>query len=520
MATPVAHGLTALLLLSIFAATWFVGIVPTRTHPYDSLFFAESGWRTLLGQRPHVDYYSPFGDGAQLLLAAGQWMAGGTLEGIGYLSACFGLLMGVWAYLLLYRRAPVALAVGAAGLLALLSVAPVSLGFSFAQSSQAMFYNRFCFAALALVILECFPLWGRHSLAGAISTGVICAFFLFMKGSYFMVAVVLAATSLVWDPAFSFRRIPVMLAGFLAAALPFALYLRFRFDLFFADLAMAGAARSAYLRSNTMRELFTQDVWQLLVMLGVAVALGHHSRFRGTWRQWRYTVLAAVLYCSGVLLMSTNAQPGRLPLNELWALVAAVALFEIATRDSDRVTIATVGFLSLAVVLPNLTIDIGALANGMRLKYAHNAKYAYNIPIGGLAPWVMLDDYHGVEEIFDTGAAIAPYVQDGVDLLRQNMRAGDRILTFDCYNPFPFLLGVAPPKGGMAAAVYPTVFNEEHHPPAGFFFRDTDVVMYPKQAAVKNEISSGLERIYGADLVRQFTVVAESSLWKLYRRNP
>jgi hypothetical protein len=518
-ATVATYWITGILLAGVFAVTWFIGIVPTRTHPYDSLYFAESGYRTLLGQRPHLDYYSPYGDSVQLLLAAGQWMAGGTLNGVGYMSACYGLIMGIWAYLLLRHRAPAPLTIAMAVYLMLLSVAPVSLGYSFANSSQAMFYNRFSFAILSLLILECFPLWGRHSRAGAISTGVICAVLLFMKGSYFMVAVSFAAVSLLWNDGFSFKRIAAILGGFVAASLPFALYLGFRLDLFLGDMALAGRARSAFLQPDKILELFKQESWHLMILVPVALTVGYHSRYRGTWRMWRMPILTVVLYCSSVLLTSTNAQIARLPLNEFWALVCAAALFEIATRAPDRITIAIMAVLSLGVAWPYVMTDVVALANGARLKQSYNTQYAHNIPIGRMTPWVMLDDYHGPEEKTDTGAAIVPYVTDGVNLLRQHMRPGETILTFDCYNPFPYLLGSTPPKGGMGSAVYPQVFNQVDHPPSSLFFRDVDLVMYPKKPAVTDFIFSALPAIYGEDLERQYTVVAESPLWKLYRRN-
>lgn len=513
------HWLVSGLLLGIFAATWFIGVVPTRLHPYDYLWFAESGYRTLLGQRPHIDYYSPYGDGVQLLLAAGQWMANGTMDGVGYLGACYGLAMGAWGYSLLWRRAPALLTVAMACYLALLSAAPVSLGYSFANSSHAMFYNRFSFAMISLLILECFPLWGRHSRAGAISTGVICALLLFLKGSYFMVAVAFAAASLLWNPGVSFKRIWTILAGFALASLPFAFYMHFRLDLFLSDMALAGRARAAFLPLSKILDLGTQELWHLYILLPVAIAVGYHSEFRGTWRAWRMPILTVALYCSCVLLTATNAQIGRLPLDELWALMCAAALFDASRRSADRFTVALVGVLSLGVALSYVATDLGALANGVRLKHSHNAKYAHNIPIGGMAPWVILDDYQGSAEVVDTGAAVVPYVTDGVNLLREHMRQGETILTFDCYNPFPYLLGTIPPKGGMGSAVFPQVFNPADHPPSSLFFRDVDLVMYPKKPAVNAFIFSALPEIYGADLERQYTVAAESDLWKLYRRN-
>lgn len=522
---PALHILFAVILAVIFAATWFVGVVPTRVHPYDTVLFADAGWRTLAGLRPHLDYYSPYGSGVQLLLAAGQWLADGTIDGVGYMGACVGLIVGAWAYLLLLRRASPAIAVAGGALLALLCVAPVSLGYTYNFSSQAMFYNRFAFALLGLLIIEAFPVLpsSSNSAGGAFSTGVICALLLFLKASYFGVAVALAAASLLWKQLLQPRRLFMMACGFLAGALPFLLYLEFRVDLLYSDLHIAAASRTAPLALIPIVSLFTQDLIQLFILSALGFLLGYEYVAQGWWR-WRFVLLAFLLYGSGVLLMSTNAQPTRLPLDELLALLFAGTFLEIALRSSARLQPAVaiaLAIVALGITLPNAATDAAALANGMRLKRSYNPAYAHIVPIPVMAPFVMLDDYTTASETsINTGTFLVPYLTDGVELLRRHLQPGELVATMDCYNPFPFLLQIPPPKGGMAAAASGFVFNEKHHPPENGYFGNADVVMYPKHPAVSEEIFSGLPKIYGPELARRFTLAAESSWWKLYRRNP
>jgi hypothetical protein len=522
---PGPHFLFAVIMLAIFGATLFTGIVPTRSHPYDVVFFADAGWRTLSGLRPHLDYYSPYGDGVQLLLAAGQWLAGGSVEGVGYISGCVGVVVGVWAYLLLLRRTSSLFAVVTAASLALLSVATVSLGYSFALASQAMFYNRFAFAFLGLVIIEAFPLSSdpKFTTAGAFSTGVASALLLFLKASYFAVAVVLAAASLLWTTPIQLRRLVFLAVGFVAGALPFLVYLRFRVDLLYGDIHMAGASRTAPLKLSALMNFFTQDILQLVILLALAFLLGYEYGSPSVIRRWRIALLAFTLYIAGVLLMSTNAQPSRLPLDELLALLLAGAFLEIATRATSRIqpaVAAALAVIALGLALPNIATDAAALANGMRLKRSYNRDYAHNIPIAGMEPWIIVDDYIAPEATINTGAFLAPYLTDGVELLRANLKPGERVATMDAYNPFPFLLGIPPPTGGMAAAAYHIVFDERNHPDANVYFGNADVVMYPQHAALNEEMFAGLPKIYGAALEQRFQMVAESAGWKLYRRRP
>lgn len=521
---PALHIFFVVILAAIFAATWFIGVVPTRVHPYDTVFFADAGWRTLAGLRPHLDYYSPYGSGVQLLLAAGQWLAGGTIDGVGYMGACVGLIVGAWAYLLLLRRASPAIAVAGGALLALLCVAPVSLGYTYAFSSQAMFYNRFAFALLGLLIIEAFPVLpsSPNSAVGAFSTGVICALLLFLKASYFAVAVALAAASLLWKQPLQLRRLLTIACGFLAGAFPFLIYLQFRVDLLYADLQMAAVSRTAPLAPIAIVSLFTQDLIQLFILSALGFLLGYEYAAQGLPR-WRFVILAFVIYGSGILLMSTNAQPARLPLDEMLALLFAGAFLEIALRPSARLqpAIATaLAIVALGITLPNAGTDAAALANGMRLKRFYNPAYAHIVPIPVMAPFVMLDDYTTASETsINTGTFLVPYLTDGVELLRRHLQPGELVTTMDSYNPFPFLLQISPPQGGMAAAVGGFLFDEKHHPTENGYFGNADVVMYPKHSALNEDMFSKLPKIYGPELAHRFTLAAESSWWKLYRRN-
>ena len=477
-----------------------------------------------------MDFYCPYGAGLFWLLQTGQWLSGGTLDGIGYVHALAGLVVGVWGYVLL-RKGPAVLALSAAVLLTLLCVAPVSLGYSFSVTSQAMFYNRFGFAFLGLLILECFPssarLEARHGgLWAGLSTGAVCALLLFLKASYFMVAVVLALASLLWRK-IQWQRLAGIAAGFLIAALPFLVYIRFDVGGMFADLRMAGLARLNPLSPAEVMTLFTQDIMALFALLALGFILGLERTSAGShwfWR-WRFSLLSLALYTAGDLLMATNAQPSRLPLTELLALLLACRFLELAAAGAKgsalpKAVSVALAVIALGITVPNAATDALALVDGIRLKRHYNAQYAYLVPISGFKPWIVLDDYAYPGATVNTGATLVPYLTDGVALLKQQFSPGERVATFDGYNPFPYLLQIPPPHGGVAAAGYGIVFNDLHHPSADAYFGNADIVMYPKQSALGEDRFAGLEKTYGADLARRFTLSAESSRWRLYRRNP
>src|ERR1035437_557489 len=205
-----SHLTIAALLVVILGISIRTGIVPMRSYVNDISFFADNGWRVLWGQRPHADYSSGQGPLTYLLPALGLKLAGGNLNGLGYGNAFAGIVIGIWAYALLVRRVSGLLAMAGAAMLCLLALAPVTLGETFQLSTIAMSYNRLGYALLGLLIVESFPLREAEparGVWGAFSTGAVCAILLFLKASYFLVALVLAAVSLAWSGRLERRRL-------------------------------------------------------------------------------------------------------------------------------------------------------------------------------------------------------------------------------------------------------------------------------------------------------------------------
>src|SRR5260370_42113817 len=60
----------------IGGASALMGAVPTRLFGHDIFFLLDNGWRVINGQRPHLDYYSPWGPVTFLVTAAGIFFFG------------------------------------------------------------------------------------------------------------------------------------------------------------------------------------------------------------------------------------------------------------------------------------------------------------------------------------------------------------------------------------------------------------------------------------------------------------
>src|ERR1035437_3618522 len=521
-----SHLAIAALLVVILGISIRTGIVPMRSYVEDILFFADNAWRVLWGQRPHVDYSSGLGPVTYLLSGLGIKLAGGNLNGLGYGNAIAGIAIGVWAYVLLVRRVSGLVAVAGAAMLCLLALAPVQLGENFRLSTIAMGYNRQGYALLGLLIVESFPL--RHEepergVGGALSTGALCAILLFLKANYFLVGLMLAAISLVWSGRLERRRLFGLAVGFAVVAMAFLAYLRFDVSAMLADLRMAADARGGAVSAASLRGGFAENFPNFLILAGLAAmaqVVGRPPADRG-WvarvLRFRALALAGTVYCAGVLLLVTNCQLERLHLHEFVALVFLDWILQCSWLDARHA--AVLSMVGIGLILGAQSADGLALVNGLRLKLHPRQEFAYPVTRGGCAGAVFLDDYRenkGTHRAY--GNFYAAYLNDGTDLLRRELQPGEKVTTMDTYNPFPFALGIEPPRGGMASATYNYLFSDRYHPTADAFFGNADVVMFPKEHGLTDAKWEGMKKYYIPEMERRFVQVAESAQWRMYRR--
>ena len=512
------------ILIVILGVCLRTGVMPMRSYVEDVIFFADNAWRVLWGQRPHVDYSSGLGPVTYLISALGVKLAGGNLNGLGYGNALAGIAIGIWAYVLLVRRVSGWLAVAGAAMLCLLALAPLQLGESFRLSTIAMSYNRQGYALLGILIIESFPMrpqepgrgWG-----GALSTGAVCAILLFLKANYFLVSVVLAAVSLMWNGRFERRRMAGLAIGFAVVAMAFLAYLRFDIGAMWRDLRMAADARSGAVSPAFVMQVFAENVpgFLILAALGALVAPpGAADRgWVGRVLHFRVLLLAAMVYCAGVLLLVTNCQLERLPLHELLALLFLDCI--LASWWLDVRYAAVMAVVGIGLILGTQSSDGLAVLNGLRLKLHTPTAYAYPVSGGGFDGAVFVDDNlenKGTHRAY--GNFLALYLNDGTALLRREIKPGEKVITMDTYNAFPFALGIEPPRGGMASATYQYLFSDRLHPSPDAFFGTADVVMFPKEHALTDAKWVGMTKYYIPEMERRFVQVAESAQWLLYRR--
>lgn len=493
---------------AICGLTAFIGVAPIRLFGHDIFFSLDNSYRVLQGQIPHRDFESAWGPLIYLIDAVGLRLSGLRPEGLGYANAIFGALIATWAYLVARRRlSPWAACV--LGIYTLLLImAPFSLGYEPLNFSHAMNYNRYGFALLGIVIVECAA--ASPGVGGGWSTGIAFASLAFLKVTYAVVAVPLI---LITGGASLFRkkRLVALCGGGALVALLVLLYLRFDIADMVSDLAMAASGRG---RSWKPRQIFALGFGQFadsvpLLLLVLAAGI---SRLR-------WCAIAVLTLALGGFLLSTNHQPATLPLNAFVAVVLADAFFRQTAGAGKTAEGAIVVFLTLACVAP-LCFESGvSIVAAAREKLRPSTGEVVRLATERGASLIFP---RGPFETETGGPAYVHAINDGLALLRRRTGPRDGVLTIDMVNPFNYLLDRPSPTGGLAAGAFNYVISDAAHPSADRWAGNARYVLVRKYSrGVKDyKIESyhidHIRRIYQPLLDERFQVLEETGHWLLY----
>jgi hypothetical protein len=510
-------------LAAICGAAVLTGAVPTRIFGHDIFFQLDNGWRAINGQRPHLDYYSPWGPVMFLVSALGLTISRHSVDGVGYGNAIVALIVGTWSFFLAKNRLVSSPRILLSFILAALVTAPYVLGGSPFTSSHAMVYNRYGYALVGLVLMETMkaPRFRGGELAGGISTGAALGLALFLKASYFLVGVILlAAISLLLDRV-GVRRILAVLLGFSFVSVCMLAYLRFDVAAMLGDLRMAAGARAAILTLDVpVRHALNHGTVFLAVILfsfAAALTMGERGALsRGL------PVIGALIFAADIGLISSNAQSDGFPLCAVFALLVANEI----TEDQQLLAGAEAGILrpsygaalclGALLFLPLFIGDLAGLGYGFWKKQRPSTPAeVLRFTAPQLKPLLL---YDGADQKSANGRIYTTYVNDGVALLERETRADETVLTMDMSNPFPYALGRRPPRAGVAAMTYYFTMNDEHRPSDGRYFGDADIVMVPKRPAEAPIFYTDFLNAYEPGLHERYKLAAETDWWWMYRR--
>jgi len=514
-------------LVLVCGVTAFTGAVPTRIYGHDVFIMLDNGWRAISGQRPHVDFNSPWGPVMFLVTSLGLTLSHHSANGIGYGTAIVALVIGTWSFWLGAKRLPAGPRLVASFFLTTLTAAPYALSSFPFQSSHAMLYNRYGYALLGLILMESLLVadGDPNETMGGLSSGAALGLCLFLKASYFtMGSAIFAVVSLIrWRLAG--RRLAGALMGFCAVSFCMLAYLRFDLAAMLSDLRMAAGARSAAISVWAPYWYILNHAGVLLTMILFTLVAALQLGGRNRWLRngWWLPLLGAFTFFADIGLMTSNAASEVFPTSGVFAILVlgAIAREQPAQAPGGaqpmRWYYAAVLCLGALLFVPQFFADaVGISYGALKKARPSNPAEVVRFTSPNLRPLLLYDG--GAPR--SNGRVYTEYVNDGVALLQHESRPDESVLTIDLANPFSYALERKPPRGGLIGPSYHYSIDDQHRPTDEAFFGDAAIVMVPKHPASDDAIYIDFYKAYEPGLKQRYSLAAESGWWRMYRRKP
>ena len=500
--------------LLLLAVALFVLPAATLSASYTHDLFVYLGGihRIDRGQLPSRDFYSPLG------------LLGYALPYVGYrLVGQFGGAMEAASVLVLLAALPAAVvalanrvpqSVGVLILVAIfgLIVVPLNPGDGGGLVSQAMFYNRWCWAMLAVLFLFAIPPARHGRMANWLEPSAVAfllSFLFFMKTSYFLVGFVFVVF-------FGILLKRFLRTGVIGIALFLPLLLAVQFTTGWVTHYLADVRTAIEITGPVRQHLLVQKVlFNSVEYALVAVAylcMAPRKQLKAVDLLFAFYVVGA-----SIPLLSQNT-----PQTYVFSLVALFAHLlalcqtsgkgdEAPLRRSRRMVTA-----ALAVfLLPHLVRQCIATA----------------FFLGGVAGHSQFTDIAPthlprMEGVYISASREGEYVrtlQSGVALLREQDVKDETMMALDFSNPFPALLNLPPALGEPWCLHVGRHINRETAMAGRQLFAGATYIMVPTYWQVR-ETRDFLLDVYGDYLATTYLPVAENEHWRLLRkasaRNP
>ena len=513
-------------------------VLPGRTYTggyvWDLMIVYDGAQRVIMGQVPNREFHTPLGPLLYLLLAGGAWLsatAGGMMP---LVTGIFALLI---LPLLLYTcssRLPLLLALGFGVHIIILVIAPHLTGDIGISPTYGMFYNRFGWALLSLLILFALP--HRDGFGGpapdAIVLAAIWSIMFYLKASYAAVGGAYLLGLLAFPHA---RRAAVMA---IAASALLVLVVEFLWGgtlAYIADLRAAGAVSGAIQGGlRGLGKTVAENVPGLFLFLCVVLLV----LVRGVGL--RYLLIAGFAASAGILVANQNfGGPGILILFPA-ALVLLLAPAPSGAKQQDSIPLGGL-LLSAAMIVPSdfaaLYNYAGYAKNVLRGRSDDPVETRFNNLIARDAPHPVSqaaaspESRHGcgstdptVLNLANTSGPVGRLqsqyletIRDGATVLTRDPALSGKVFTFDMANPFNAVLRRQPLVGGNQFYHADRTFSIASHLPAQEAFGGAEVVMIPK-LPVNYPTFDYMRRLYGSYLLANYALVTRSACWDVYRR--
>lgn len=518
----------------VLVAAWMLispGLVLSHEMTWDFLFNLAGAWHLHYGHVAHVDFHDPVGQLNFLLTTLGFRLVGLTPLAVVVGSLCFELGTFVAASLAAWRRLPLLPGVIFVVFTSLLVLMPANVGDPPSAYSFAMSYNRYGWSVLSILVLILFlpprqasRMWRGGDALDAAVAGLLMLALFYLKVTYFAAALAALWLALLFYPHVRERWPAWLVVGGLVVANALAPhsqpYLR---DIW--NAAEAGQVRGGLgVHLNTF---FTTADGYAAYAAGLAVAVwlwwdGHAPR--------RLPLAIAFLLVIGMFLLTQNHQAQGVPLG----VMTAFLLYDhLRLQPSRERLVAVAPALAALMVFPLASIGASSLSvvgyhlNASRVERLsivdHTQLKGLAVPSEPPGLLAAFSEGTGDYTLLNRARILRPrhelspseYVEtllEAASLFDDGRRSG-RVVVLDQVNPLPFMLGLAPPRGGALWSGWGVPVRS-----AAEIFADADHVLIPKFSTYSPWTRAAM-RIYGAYFSEHFQHREETQSWIMLSRD-
>jgi hypothetical protein len=509
----------------VLVALWTLlspGLVLSHEMTWDFVYNLSGAWHLQHGHVAHVDFHEPVGQLNFMLTALGFGLVGPTpfafLVGIAIVAAVAFASASVAAM----RRLPTLPAALFVIFVTLLVLMPANVGDKPNAYSFAMSYNRYGWSLLSILVLILF-VPPRSRVAGdwidVANAGLLLVALFYLKVTYFAGGLAFVGLAILISPHIRARLLAWLAIGGLIVANAVAPWNHpYLLDILHA--AAAGAVRNSL--SFHLNNFFANAEGYAPYAAGLVVAIWMWARGLAPMR---LPLAIAGILAIGVFVLSQNHQSYGLPVG----IVIAFLLYDqIRERFGPAVPV-----LPMLMVFPLFAIGTSALSLAgyhARAGRGELLQVVDRTQLKGLAvpaerPGLLAafaDDRHR-HQLLNWARAKAPrfelspaeYVETIVEaatLLGDGRHCRGGVVVLDQVNPFPFMLGWPPPRGG-------NLWSGPGAPvrPAGEFFAEADHVLIPKFSSY-GAWTERAQLEYGMYLSQNFPASEETQSWIVLSR--
>lgn len=511
--------------LPVALAMWAMlspDVVLSNDMTWDFIYNLSGAWHLWNGQTPHVDFRDPLG-----VLSFAPTALGFRLVGLSPAAFLVGaslvtLVAFMSATLAAMRRLPLVPALFFVVFVSLLVLRPANVGESLTAYTFAMSYNRYGWSLLAILTLILFvpPRDDRRlDVLDTVIAGVLLAALFYLKITYFAAGLALAGLAATINPHLRGRpALPIIIVLLLVLNAVAPWNHAYLTDIL--EAVESGAVRSKL--TFHVNNFFTN---------GEGSAAYVAAMLFSAWLWWRglasprLPIAVTGILVVALFVLSQNHQTHGLPA----AIVIAFLLYDHLRRRGDAMASAA----PVLMIFPLFVMFASAVsiwAYHVRTENRSDLQIVGQTNLKGLAVPIersgLLDAFAAGKPshaLLNWSRALQPHVEltateyvdtilEAADLLNDGSHRPGGIVVLDQVNPFPFMLGWVPPRGGnlWSASGVPVR-------PAVEIFGDADYVLIPK-FSTDAAWTERTVKAYTDHLSKHYPKVEDTRSWTLLSR--